>query len=118
MYRLLVYLLVLIHLAFIVFALFGGFLLLCNKYLLILHLPAIVWSVYIVFSGGKCPLTLIENKLRAAAGQAEYRGGFVLHYLLPIIYHGGSTSKIHIYLGMIAICINIFIYALLAYNFF
>lgn len=58
-----------------------------------LHLPALVWAVWIETSGRICPLTPLENSLRRAAGQAGYSGGFIDHYLGPIIYPNGLTRE-------------------------
>ena len=44
----------------------------------------------------KVPLTAIEKSLRAHAGMADYAGGFVAHYLLPVIHPPGLTSEIQI----------------------
>lgn len=79
------------HFLFIAFALLGSLLLLKWPRLIWLHLPAFAWGIYIETSGNLCPLTDIENKYRALAGQTTYGDGFITHYLAPIIYPEGFT---------------------------
>ncbi|MEN8168557.1 MAG: DUF2784 domain-containing protein, partial [Pseudomonadota bacterium] len=59
-----------------------------------------------------CPLTPLEIYLREAAGEAGYSGGFIDHYLLPIIYPAGLTQNVQIILGILVILINLLIYGL------
>jgi hypothetical protein len=79
-------LLVLSHLAFIVFALFGGALALRWHWMPWLHAPAVAWAALIAGMGWICPLTPLENALRRAGGSGEYTGDFIDHYILPVIY--------------------------------
>lgn len=113
MYLLLADLLVLIHFLFIVFVLLGGILLLKWKKLIWLHLPALLWGIFIQFSGWICPLTPLEIQLRRLAGTDLYQGGFISHYLVPLIYPPGLTSDTQWLLGGILIAVNITIYSLL-----
>jgi len=99
------------HLLFILFALLGGLLVWRWRCLVWLHVPAAVWGVLVELMHWPCPLTPLEQSLRQAAGQAGYRGGFVEHYLLPIIYPAGLTPQIQVVLGLIVLLINGLIYA-------
>lgn len=94
------------HLAFIGFVVAGGFLALRWPWLPWLHLPALAWGAWIEFSGGICPLTPLENRLRAQAGVAGYGGGFVENYLIPLIYPPGLTSATQWLLGAALIAVN------------
>ncbi|MHB1374434.1 MAG: DUF2784 domain-containing protein [Thauera sp.] len=100
-----------LHLAFIVFVLVGGLLALRWRRAPWLHLPAAAWGVYIELSGGLCPLTPLENSLRRAAGEAGYAGGFIEHYLLPVIYPAGLTHEIQYLLAAIVVGVNVLAYA-------
>jgi len=104
-------LVVAVHLLFVVFVVIGGLLLLRWPGLIWLHLPAIAWGVFIEFSGGICPLTPLENQLRLEAGQDAYSGGFVEHYLLPILYPDNLTLDVQQVLGTLVILVNLAIYA-------
>ena len=76
-----------------------------------MHLPAAVWGAWIELSGGICPLTPLENRLRRAAGGTEYLGGFIEHYVLRIVYPPGLTPEIQMGLGIGAVLLNVGIYA-------
>ncbi|WP_457980415.1 DUF2784 domain-containing protein [Ectopseudomonas composti] len=105
--------LVVLHLGFILFVLFGGLLLLRWPRLLWLHLPAVAWGATVEFFHLLCPLTPWENQLRQAAGDAGYEGGFIEHYLIPLIYPAGLTPQIQLWLGGIVLLINATVYAYL-----
>lgn len=105
--------LVVIHLGFILFVLFGGLLLLRWPRLLWLHLPAVAWGATVEFFHLLCPLTPWENQLRQAAGDAGYEGGFIEHYLIPLIYPAGLTPQIQLWLGGIVLLINATVYTYL-----
>jgi hypothetical protein len=110
-YRLLADAVLLLHLAFIVFVVSGGLFLLRWPRLPWLHVPAVAWGVSIELSGCICPLTPLENRLRQLGGEAGYAGGFVEHYLLPIIYPVGLTHELQIALGLGVATLNLIAYA-------
>jgi hypothetical protein len=110
-YALLADLVVAVHLAFIVFVVLGGLLVLRRPAIAWLHLPALVWGAGMELTGAICPLTPLENDLRAAAGQAGYPGGFVEHYLLPVIYPAGLTRGVQVALGLGVLAVNAVVYA-------
>ena len=103
-------LLLVLHLGFICFVLAGGLLVLKWRWLAILHLPAVVWGALVEIQGWLCPLTPWEQQLRQAAGQAGYRGGFVEHYLLPVLYPPGLEHNTQLILGGAVILTNAIIY--------
>jgi hypothetical protein len=82
---------VLLHLAFVAFVVFGGFLAWRWPKVRFLHVPALAWGLWVELSGQICPLTALENHLRRLAGEAGYRGGFISHYLLRVLYPPGLT---------------------------
>ena len=104
------------HLAFILFAVLGGFLVLRHRGVLLLHVPALCWAVFIEFSGAICPLTPLENRLRQLAGETGYDGTFIGHYLLPLIYPPGLTAEIQVVLGLAVAAINLVVYAVVLYR--
>lgn len=99
-----------LHLAFILFVLLGGLLVLRWPKLAWVHLPAAVWGVLIEFCGWWCPLTKWENQLLRAAGRAGYDTGFVAHYIMPIIYPPGLTRGMEIAIGIIVLIVNVGVY--------
>ncbi|WP_439853058.1 DUF2784 domain-containing protein [Pseudomonas syringae] len=101
------------HLLFIVFVLVGGLLVLRRPWLALLHVPAIVWGAAVEFLHLYCPLTPLENALRSKAGEQGYEGGFVEHYLIPLIYPAGLTPGIQLWLGGFVLVINAAVYGAL-----
>ena len=78
-----------------------------------LHVPAAVWGVLIEFAGWVCPLTPLENALRLRGGEAGYSGGFIEHYLLPVLYPAGLTRNTQLLLGSFVLALNLAVYGLL-----
>jgi hypothetical protein len=103
---------VIAHLAFIAFVLVGGIWVLARPRLAWLHLPAVAWAAYAELSATICPLTPLENALRRRAGDAGYDGGFVEHYVIPVIYPAGLTPRVQWMLGALVIAINLAVYAI------
>ena len=112
-YRIAADCLVLIHFAFILFIALGGLLVFRWKRLAWIHIPCVLWGVLIEFCGWICPLTPLENRLRLAAGDQGFSGGFIEHYLLPVVYPGFLTRGVQLILGAAVILINVVLYAIL-----
>ena len=109
-YRIGADLVLLLHLAFVLFVVTGGLLLLKWPRLAWLHLPAAIWGAIVEYTGWICPLTPIEHTLRAMAGESAYGSDFIGHYLLPLMYPAGLTSIIQILLGTAVVLVNVTIY--------
>jgi len=101
----------LLHLAFILFALCGAALALRWPRIWRIHLPAALWAVGIELMGAVCPLTYLENALRMRAGQQGYAEGFIEHYLLPLIYPAGLTPAVQYVLAGVVLGVNLVLYA-------
>ncbi|HSB77307.1 MAG TPA: DUF2784 domain-containing protein [Candidatus Methylomirabilis sp.] len=112
-YRLLADLLVLVHLAFVLFVVLGGLLVLRWPRLAWLHLPAAAWGACIEAVGWICPLTPLENLLRQHAGEAGYAGGFIEHYIIRLLYPPGLTRNVQFALTAIVVAVNLAVYAVL-----
>ena len=102
----------LLHFLFIAFALLGALLALRWRWIPWLHLPCVAWGAFVELTGRICPLTPLENALRAAGGEAGYAGGFIEHYLLAAIYPAGLTRETQFVLAGILLGLNVAIYAL------
>lgn len=100
----------LLHLAFILFALLGAAMALRWRWIPLIHLPAAVWGFFVECTGRACPLTSLENHLRIRAGQSGYTESFIEHYILDIIYPSGLTREIQFVLAGIVVVVNIAIY--------
>ena len=75
------------------------------------HLPAAAWGAWIEFAGWICPLTPLENWLRAQGGAATYTTSFVERYLLPVLYPESLSRDIQWGLGVLVILVNGIVYA-------
>ena len=101
------------HLAFVLFVVCGGLLVLRTPRLAWLHLPAVAWGAFVELSGSICPLTPLEVTLRRGAGEAGYGGDFIEHYLVSLIYPAGLTRELQIALGAAALLLNLIVYFIL-----
>ena len=104
------------HAAFVAFVVLGGLLVLRWPRLAWVHLPVVAWGAGIEFTGGICPLTPLENLLRALAHEQGYAGGFVEHYVFGLLYPEGLTREIQVALGVGVLALNGAVYAWLWYR--
>ncbi|MGH8296503.1 MAG: DUF2784 domain-containing protein [Steroidobacteraceae bacterium] len=112
-WRILADLLVTVHLAFAVFVIFGGFLARRWWLAVFAHLPALAWGFWVETSGQICPLTPLENHWRRLAGEAGYRGGFLNHYVVSILYPPWLTRPDQWVLAALLLAINLVAYGAL-----
>ena len=117
MYEFLANLTLVIHLIFILFVIFGGLLFFIFSKIIYIHLPALIWGIYIELTSSKCPLTYLENWFLYQGQLTTYSNSFIQNYVLPIIYPENLTADLQIYLGITLIIINIFIYGLILLKF-
>lgn len=103
--------LVIIHFGFILFVVLGGLSVLKYRWMVVLHIPAVVWGALLEFRGWYCPLTGWEKHFRQAADQSGYSAGFVEHYLIPLIYPAGLSSNLQMVLGGLVVTVNVMIYS-------
>lgn len=111
LHRLLADLVVVLHLAFVLFVVLGGLLVLRRPWLAVLHVPAAVWGALVEFADLFCPLTTLENSLRQRAGEAGYPGGFIEHYVIAVLYPAGLTRGVQLLLGAVVVAVNVWVYA-------
>ena len=111
LYRLAAEAVLLLHLAFIVFALLGAAFAARRRWLIVVHLPAAAWGFFVELTGRICPLTYAENFLRIKAGQSGYTESFIEHYLLAVLYPAGLTREVQFVLAGVVVVINVAIYA-------
>ena len=117
MYELFANLTLIIHFTFILFVIFGGLLFFIFSKIIYIHLPALLWGIYIVLTNSVCPLTYLENWFLYKGELTTYSNSFINYDLFPIIYPGGLNNEIQIYLGILLVVINILIYGLIYKNF-
>ncbi len=111
-YRFLADALVVFHLSFVGFVIFGGLLVVRWPRMAFAHLPAAAWGVFIEWSGLICPLTYLENNWRRLGHVESYQGGFIDHYIMPVLYPDGLTRNIQFILGGGILVLNITLYVI------
>jgi hypothetical protein len=111
LFRLLTDTIVIVHFAFLTFVVGGGFLVRRYRWLIVPHLLALAWGIYVeAMPGMLCPLTPLENHFARLAGAEGYEGGYIEHYLVPIIYPDGLTPTAQRWLAMALIAVNVIAY--------
>jgi Protein of Unknown function (DUF2784) len=110
LYHLAANLVLILHLTFVGFVLFGALLVLRWPRLIWLHVPAVAWGALTELAGIVCPLTPLEVRLRELGGIAGYEGGFIEHYVTAILYPSILTRDLQIWLGCAALLPSVLIY--------
>lgn len=113
LYRLLADCVVLAHAAFVAFVILGGILAWRWRRIVWAHVPCALWGAAIEFGGWICPLTPLENALRARAGLQGYAGGFIEHYVIPALYPADLTRSWQMLLGALVLTVNLVAYGVL-----
>ena len=101
---------VLLHITFVLFVVLGGLLVLRWRRVAWAHVPAALWGVAIEWTGWECPLTPLENWLRARGGQLGHAGGIVEHSLVPVLYPATLTRNDQLVLGAAVLVTNVLLY--------
>jgi hypothetical protein len=104
------------HFAFIIFVTVGVVLVFRRPRLAWVHVPCVLWGTWIELRQGLCPLTPLENRFREWGGEVGYAGGFIDHYLGPVIYPSGLTHRTQMILGGALIVLNVGAYGLIAWR--
>jgi len=108
-YRILADLVLILHLCFVFFVVFGGLLVVRRRWIASLHLPAVMWGIIVECFLLACPLTVLENSLRQLGGESGYTDGFINHYISAVLY-APISAQFRITLGLLLIGINLLIY--------
>jgi hypothetical protein len=92
-YRVAADVVVVIHFAFVVFVVIGGVLALRWPKVLWIHVPAVLYSVWIVAFSITCPLTPLERDLRERGGVDRYGESFIERYVEGVLYPGDMLRQ-------------------------
>lgn len=114
LYKLMTDALVVFHFAFVAFVMLGGMLALRWNRIGFVHIPCVLWVIWIETSGNICPLTPLENQWRERAGLDTYQGGFVDHYIMPVLYPEDLTRNMQIGIAVGLIVLNLLSYSTIA----
>ncbi len=109
LYRLAADLLLIFHVGYVLFAAFGGLLVVRRRWVWKIHLPAVAWGFIVQYFVLPCPLTDWENYFRDLGGEVGYDGGFIEYYLRAILYPGFAV-QFHLFLSIALIAVNLIIY--------
>jgi hypothetical protein len=112
LYRGLADLVLVVHLAFVLFVVLGGLLALRWPRVAWVHVPVALYGATIEFVGFICPLTPLEIWLRRRGGEAGYEGGFIEHYIMAALYPTGLTREIQLALGVGVLLLNAIVYTI------
>ena len=99
-----------LHLLFILWVIFGALLTHARPLLRWFHIASLVYGILIELFEWTCPLTPLENALRIRAGIPAYQSGFLLHYLDALVYPDLAPSLLTV-CGVAVCLINLGIYA-------
>ncbi|MDH3318719.1 MAG: DUF2784 domain-containing protein [Betaproteobacteria bacterium] len=111
LYRIGAGLVLLAHFLFVAFAVLGGALAYYSPTWPWVHVPVVLWSAVVNFMSWTCPLTPMENALRNRAGRLGYSGGFVEHYIGPLVYPRGMPRQLELVAGVSILAWNALVYA-------
>ena len=113
MYELAANLTLIVHFAFIIFVVFGALLFFVSTKIIYVHVPALIWGIYIELTHSVCPLTYLENWFLQKANLTTYSEGFIQNYLVPIVYPKNLTDSLQIYFAIVLIVANMIMYGLI-----
>ena len=113
MYEIAADLTLIVHFTFIIFIAFGALLFFVSKKIIYVHIPALIWGIYMELTHSVCPLTYLENRFLEKANLSAYSESFIQHYLVPIVYPKNLTEDLQTYLAIVLIFANIIIYGLI-----
>jgi hypothetical protein len=100
----------LLHFGVSAFIVFGGLLVWAGLAPLWLHLPVAAWGIWVHAADRTCPLTPLEQRLRARAGAPSYSGGFVARYLLPRSWRRADPRRRDRWVALGILAANVVIY--------
>ena len=113
MYELAADLTLIVHFAFIIFVVFGALLFFVSTKIIYVHVPALIWGIYIELTHSVCPLTYLENWFLQKVNLTTYSEGFIQNYLVPIVYPKHLTDNLQIYFAIVLIVANMIMYGLI-----
>ena len=113
MYELAADLTLIVHFAFIIFVVFGALLFFVSTKIIYVHVPALIWGIYIELTHSVCPLTYLENWFLQKANLTTYSEGFIQNYLVPIVYPKNLTEDFQTYSAIALIVANMIMYGLI-----
>jgi len=93
LHRVLADIVVTVHFGFVVFVVVGGLIALRWPRVLWLHVPSVLYSLWIIVFSITCPLTPLERSLRERAGEGRYEESFIERYVEGVLYPGDMLRQ-------------------------
>src|SRR5262245_27748070 len=110
MYHALADTVVLAHVSFVLFVALGGLLALRWPRVAWAHVPAAAWGVVVEWADWMCPLTRLEDWLRAGSGGGNDAVGFIARHVVPVLYPAMLTRDMQVVLGALVLFVNVGVY--------
>jgi hypothetical protein len=101
-----------LHFLFALCAVLGGFLVLLDRRVMLVHLPAVAWSSIVNLANWTCPLTPLEKRLRQSAGQQAFDGTWIQNYVEPLVRPLGMPRRMELIAGVSILVWNALVYAI------
>ena len=103
-YRLLGDAVMLVHFAFLVFVVTGGFLAWRWPWVIWPHVGMTLWGFSTIVFSLRCPLTDVEDWARENGGEQPLSGtGFIDHYLENVVYPERYTRQIQVLAAVVVV---------------
>lgn len=101
------------HALFALFAVVGAALVYVDARFAFIHVPVVVWSSLVNLAHWTCPLTPLEKHFRIRAGQSAYEGGWIQHYIEPLVRPLGMPRRLEYVAGVSVLVWNVVLYAII-----
>ena len=92
-----------VHFGVLLFLLVGGFLAWHRPKVLYFHLAMATWGLLIVLFPLACPLTWLENELRAASGRPRLAEGFIDTYIDGVLYPDSAARLVQVLVALVVV---------------
>lgn len=99
------------HIAFIGWVIFGALFTRARRWLAWAHIASLAYGIVSELTPLPCPLTLAENWCESKGGVTPYHGPFLLHYLDATVYPN-LPAWLLVTCGVVVCFFNLAIYAL------
>jgi hypothetical protein len=99
-----------LHVAYVVFVVFGALLVLLWRPLMWVHLAAVVWAIATMGFDLGCPLTPWEKTAWTRGGRVPYDEGFLQHHVLRTTFDPAKSRRNHVMLAVFVVVLNVIIY--------
>jgi Protein of Unknown function (DUF2784) len=95
-YRVLAEVTMVVHFAFVVYVVVGGFLAWRWPRTIVAHLLAATWGLVISVFSLACPLTPVEDRFRRMAGEQGLSSGFIDTYIEGVLYPERLVEEVRV----------------------